>query len=356
MILSIFNFKRVPYTLRRGKFPRGLVATIMGIVIIELFITLLPQPPYKDLIQHRFYNTNVTPGIAESVVQWQVAHAMQLNETQDILLLGGSACLGNLDAVLLTEMTGMKTWNLGTFGFIYTEGHADLLQFFIKHNGPPRFLVYHTSHEPLSTGRRDKEVKIWLGRLREWIAVPKAFNSLLPSLHYRQQLRNDILNFGEENVNYTGLDRPRGIFGSDQEIRRILWEKRGTGAGFRIHGSETRKNFPERIVWNPRFHPDCIDGLQRIFALAQEHGFPVLIQYNPLPRRADNDMVRKAVEGMKESLEKAIEPYPFVSLYRPFLRFYPDDYCIDMRHLTEKGRHLQTEELAVWILNNWIEG
>lgn len=66
-------------------------------------------------------------------------------------------------------------------------------------------------------------------------------------------------------------------------------------------------------------------------------------------------MVNAAMEEMKENLERVIEPYSHVFLYRPFLRFYPDDHCADMRHLTEKGRARQTQELIDWLRRNWIK-
>ncbi|MEA1927529.1 MAG: hypothetical protein U9N73_04935 [Candidatus Auribacterota bacterium] len=354
MTSSIFNFKRVPALLRRSRMPKGLLAALAGIALIELLVSLQPRPACKDLVRHRFYSPNVTPGTAESVVQWQVANITFLEEKQELLLLGGSACLNNLDAELLMEKTGLKTWNLGTFGFFYTDGHADILQFFIEHRGPPRFLVYHTSQEAVSASRSKKEIRSWLRRLREWIVPPEPGNYPIPSLRYRRELRNRIFALGKNRVSYTGLDQPRENFGSDREIRQILRERRGTGAGLRTHGSPERKGFPDRIFWDPRFDPACVEGLERIFAIAREHDFPVLVQFNPLPEQADNEMVRKAMEEMEENLGRIAAPHPRVTLYRPFLRFYPDDHCADLRHLTEKGRRRQTGELIDWIRRHWL--
>lgn len=355
MTSSIFNFKRIPRIVRRAGTPRAFLAGLAGVVLIELLISLHPRPGHKDLLRHRFYNPNVTPGVAESVVQWQLANAARLEEEQDLLLLGGSACLSNLDSVLITEKTGLRTWNLGTFGFFYTDGHADILRFFIERVGPPRFLVYHTSHEAISTDRSKKEIRSWLGRLRQWVAPPEVMSYMIPSLRYRQELRDGILAMGRDKIGYTGLDQPRGNFGSDNEIRDILREQRGTGIGLRTRGEETVKGFPDQVVWGPVFDPDASDGLKIIFGMAEEYGFPVLIQFNPLPEQADNETVKAAMEKLQSNLEKVSRAYPGVLIYRPFIRFYPGELCRDMRHLSPEGAERNTRELIEWIRRHWLD-
>ena len=351
---STFSFKTITALLRGGRWPAAGLAAAVVVAVIELLVALLPHPAYKDFVRHRFYNPHVKPGVAESVVQWQVAHATLLGEKQDLLLLGDSACLCNLDAELLMEETGLKTWNLGTFGFTYTTGHSDILRLFIEHNGPPRFLVYHTSHEPLTASRGKRAVRSWVGRLREWMAPPETVDYLFPSLRHRQELRNTILALGKESVPYTGLNLPRGDFASDDEVRQELWEKRGTLLP-KPRAVDSGERFQGKIVWGPRFHPDCVNGLERIFETAREYGFPILILFNPLPEQADNKIVKKAMDALETNLEETIRPYPWVSIYQPFLRFYPNDFCSDMRHLTLKGARRHTEELAEWIRANWTQ-
>jgi len=353
MNLSTFNSKTLNGFLRRGHWPTALLAAAGVIVVIELLLALLPHPDYKDFVRHRFYNPQVKPGVAESVVQWQVAHATLLGEEQDILLLGGSACLCNLDPELLMEKTGLKTWNLGTFGFIYTTGHSDILRLFIEHNGAPRFLVYHTSHDPLTASSGKKEVRTWVSRLREWMAPLETVNYLLPSLRQRQELRDTILALGKESVPYTGLNLPRGDFASDNEMRSQLWERRGTLLK-KPRDPDSEDRFQGKIVWGPRFHPDCVSGLEGIFEMGREYGFPILILFNPLPEQADNEIVREAMAALEANLEETIRPYPWVSIYQPFLRFYPNDLCGDMRHLSLKGNQRLTEELGDWISANWL--
>ena len=338
---------------RRCRWPTALLAAAVVVLAIELLVAVRPRPARKDLVRHRLYNPNVMPGVAGSVVQWQVAHATLLKEQQDLLLLGDSACLSGLEAKLLMERTGLKTWNLGTFGFIYTTGQADILWLFIERNGPPRFLVYNTSHYSLTAGRGKRAVRTWVSRLREWMAPPETVRYLLPSMRHRQELRNIILAIGKESVPYTGLDLPRGRFGSDHEIRCRLWENRGSLPDpLEVDLEEV---LGENLVWKPRFHPDCVDGLKRMFEMAREHGFPILILFNPLPEQADNEIVREAMAALEGALREAILPYPGVSIYQPFLRFYPNDFCIDMRHVNVLGARRNTEELAEWIRAHWLD-
>ncbi len=354
MSSSIFNFSFARAAIRRGRRPTGFLLAAGLIVLTEVFLALHPRPARKDLVRHRLYNPAVAPDIAESIVQWQVAHATLLNERLDLLLLGDSACLGGLLAIELMEETGLKTWNLGTFGFTYTDGHADILELFIERNGPPRFLIYYTSYYPLARSLDTRQVRNWLGRLRNWLTPPEETRPTLPSLLYRRELRDIIWSLGREEIAYAGLDVPRGRFGSDNEVRRELWERRGSLPG------DPEEQLPEDrfeggISWRPAFHPDCERGLRRIAATARKHGITVLYLFSPLPAAADNETVRGQVADLESNLERVFAPYPEVSLHQPFLRFYPDDHCSDLRHLTFVGTERHTAEIAAWIREHWLK-
>jgi hypothetical protein len=353
MSSSIFNFNFARDAIRRGRRPSGLLLAAGIIALAEVWLGLHPRPERKDLVRHRLYNPAVAPDIAESIVQWQVAHVTILNEQQDLLLLGDSACLNGLLATEIMEETGLKTWNLGTFGFTYTTGHADILELFIERNGPPRFLIYYTSYYPLARSLRTPAVREWTTRLRNWLAPPKQIYYLLPSLRYRRQLRDIIWSLGREEIAYAGLDVPRGRFGSDNEIRRELRENRGSFPGDPEDIPEEDR-FEAGIFWRPQFHPDCENGLRRIAETARRYGFPVLFIFSPLPAAADNATVRNQVAGLKANLERVFKPYPKVTLYQPFLRFYPNDHCSDMRHLTFIGTERHTGEIVSWIRSHWL--
>ncbi len=336
---------------RSGRWPGALFLAAALAAAIEALVAAWPRPLRKDLVRHRLYSPAVAPDIAESIVQWQVAHATLMRERQDLLLLGDSACLIGLDAPLLMERTGFLTWNLGTFGFIYTTGQADILELFIERCGPPRFLVYHSSHYSFTAGRRKKAVRTWVSRLRRWLAPPESVRHVLPSLRFRQEIRDALFALGREAPAYAGLDQPRGRWASDNEIRRQLWENRGSLLD--AQEVDIGERLGDDIVWEPRFNPDCGEGLKRIFEAARIHGFPVLILFNPLPVQADNPVVRKAMARLEAEIEKTIRPYPGVSVYKPFLRFYPNDLCSDMRHVNYRGALHNTEELAAWIRSHW---
>jgi hypothetical protein len=353
MTLSIFNSKKRTLSPGRGRWPGALLAAIGIIIAIELLVAFLPRAAQKDLVRHRLYHPNVTPGIAESVVQWQVAHATLLNEEQDLLILGDSAALVGLEANLIMDKTGLKTWNLGTFGFIYTTGQADILRLFIDRNGPPRFLIYHTSHYSFTAKLSKPAVRTWGARLRGWLAPPETVRYMLPIMRHRQQLRNTILAMGKDGVSYTGLELDRGRFASDNTIRRQLWENRGSLPDpLEVNLEEA---LGDNLVWRPRFHPDCLEGLERIFKMGNEYGFPILILFNPLPEQADNEIVRAAMARLGSDLRETIRPYPWVSIYDPFTRFYPNNCCIDMRHVNTYGSRRNTEELIEWIRANWLD-
>lgn len=354
MSSSIFNFNFALQAIRRGRIPTGLLLAVGLIILAEVGLARRARPEYKDLVRHRIYDPAVTPDIAETIVQWQVAHATLLNQRQDLLLLGDSACLNGLLAVDLLEETGLKTWNLGTFGFTYTTGHAAILDLFIRHNGPPRFLIYYTSYYPLARPRGNRAIREWVTQLRNWLAPEAQTFGLLPSLRYRRELRDSLWTLGQEEIGYAGLDIPRGKFGSDNEVRRELWKNRGS---FPADPEEilNEDRFEDGISWNPRFHPDSEEGLIRIAEAARRGNFPVLYLFSPLPETADNEIVRMQVAALKSNLERVFAPYPGVILHQPFLRFYPDDHCVDLRHLTLSGAQRHTGEIIRWIQEHWLK-
>lgn len=354
MSSSIFNFNFAREAIRRGSRPTGFLLAAGAIVLAEGLLALHPRPPRRDLVRHRVYSPAVTPRFDESIVQWQVAHATLLDEPQDLVLLGDSACLSGLSALELKNRTGLKTWNLGTFGFTYTDGHAAILDLFIEQNGPPRFLIYYTSYYPLARSRGTRAVRHWLARLQEWIGTPDQTTGRLPSLRYRRELRDRIWSLGREEVTYAGVDVPRDDHPSDTDLRRRLWENRGSL--LRKPGEVFPEDrFEDGISWRPQFHPDSEGGLRRIAETARRHNFPVLFLFSPLPESSESEAVRGQVADLEAQVRRIFEPYPEVVIHQPFLRFYPDDHCIDMRHLTHPGALLHTEETIRWINANWLE-
>jgi hypothetical protein len=61
------------------------------------------------------------------------------------------------------------------------------------------------------------------------------------------------------------------------------------------------------------------------------------------------------VAALKSNLERVFAPYPGVILHQPFLRFYPDDHCVDLRHLTLSGAQRHTGEIIRWIQEHWLK-
>jgi len=337
-----------PMTRSGPRWPGGLLAAAGAVLAIEAILAFWPHSAEKDLLRNRAYSPHVLPSITESVLQWQVAHAANLRERQDLLLLGDSACLVGLDPRLLMRETGLKTWNVGTFGMVYTTGYADILELIIRRHGPPRFLVLHTSFYPLTRGLQDRAVATWLGRLRRWLAPPDVARYLLPSMRHGDEWRNNLFSFLKGGERYTGLDQPRGTWPSDNEIRRQLLENRG------FLPDPTLGSFDGDMSWNRRFYADCVPGLHRIFELAHEHRFPVLFLLNPFPQQADTPETRRAVGRIERAMRKVTAPYPGVVLYEPFLNFYSNEECIDLRHVNQQGSGRLSGELSRWISLHWL--
>ena len=77
-------------------FPKSLCLALLIIGMIEGGLSLRARqiPAQADkLLEQRFYPPNRIPALEESIIQWQVYHAMSAKEEVDILLLGDSSSL-----------------------------------------------------------------------------------------------------------------------------------------------------------------------------------------------------------------------------------------------------------------------
>jgi len=73
-----------------------------------------------------------------------ISNKVKLSKSEknaDILLIGDSSCLMNIDANKLTDISGKKTYNLGTISYLDFESYGDLLSNALINNDNPVSLV-----------------------------------------------------------------------------------------------------------------------------------------------------------------------------------------------------------------------
>ena len=329
-------------TKSRGNLPWAFLGMVVCIALIEWMIAVLSPHATTDLLSHRFYNATQVPTLDESIVQWQIYNLFTSDENPDLLFLGDSSCLMGVVPQEVKAKTGLSTLNLGTIGSLWTEGHAEILELFLKKHRAPQYLVYYITDYPISISRRRIEEIGFLARFNRWIGTADtSMLSILPSF----RLRGEVPGF------WAGLTRaqsrlaePRGPFPSDDETRQILTVTKGHMSEPRVGGIDVP------FKYTPEFSRDAIPGLTRMLEITKNASIRVILVMNPLPESARVPETERAFEQLQNALQEVLSPYKHVRVFSPFLRFYPVNQCSgDCHHLIESGAVQNSQEVGEWI-------
>jgi len=333
---------------------RWFLLVVMIVVGTEAAISKVDKQ--VDITKERLYTMEGMPSMEESIVQWQTYFLHQNKETVDVVLLGDSSCLMGLDPAHIEEKTNLKVRGLGTVASFYTEGHALLLQNWIEQNGPPRLVVYHTTAIYGPWGYKQKDIdRIGLVRkFKQFMKIPHGGAAwYLPSYHlrfwFRRELAKTVISAKTANILLT---TKRGPYPSDEEMKITLQKTKG------------RLYEPERWDWQGEegayyrknkipmaLFPETYPGLQKIIALAQQHAFGILIMMNPFPEITDMEINHKAFAEFMAKYKKGIGDSKQVMYYSMQPRFFPDELCGTICHLTPQGSIKNSEDLSTYLLN-----
>src|SRR5262249_10325294 len=131
---------------------RGRVAVLSAGLVFVLFqaasagllkhVWPTPETPAGVVQSERFWSGEPAPrgvpSLEESIIQWQAYHLLTSVDDQNVLFVGDSSCLMGVMPQVIAQKTGQKCWNLGTIGFMATDGHADMLDLYLAKNRPPQ--------------------------------------------------------------------------------------------------------------------------------------------------------------------------------------------------------------------------
>src|SRR5271155_3982934 len=87
----------------------------------------------------RFLEPSRAPAGDEAFVAYPVESALHSTEPNDVIFLGDSVCLHGLDPAAFEKLTGLKAFNLGSFGYIGPVGYQIVARgYFLNHGHKPR--------------------------------------------------------------------------------------------------------------------------------------------------------------------------------------------------------------------------
>ena len=97
----------------------------------------------NDLVNEDVYLKNYRkPFFEESMVYHKMDYALHSNETNDVIVLGDSSGLMDIDSLQLEKATGLRVYNLSTMGWLHADGHLDILKNYLAHHPKPRLIIY----------------------------------------------------------------------------------------------------------------------------------------------------------------------------------------------------------------------
>lgn len=320
--------------------PWGLVGALSAALLIEVCFSL--GGTNRDRLTERFYPPHRMPTFTESIIQWQIFEASNLNRRQEVLFLGDSSCLMGLQPNVVVRETGLETWNLGTISWIGVRGHTRVLETYLQENPPPHLLVYHVTLNTFGDAEPHEFHRDFKRRVLRWLGTHQADASWLPSLSYRRDFRSWL---SPQRFQDEFLELERGPYPSDRTVRTLIQTERGA-----LVEKQTRSwKAPPRL----QFHPEA--GVERelnaLFELAQTHGMKVLVMTNPLPDIAATEENLATLASVRELLDRAAAAFEGVEIAQPLAKFYdqPSQCCSSVNHLLPTGAQRNSEELAQWI-------
>lgn len=332
--------------------PWGLVATVALLVVFESALAFRGAP--EPGLGGTFYGGHEVPSMEESVVQWQVAHAMASQDPVDLVVIGDSSCLMGVRPKELEEVTGRTAINLGTVATLYSDGHADLLEEFIERRGVPKAVVYHTSAIygiGFYSAEEIDETGL-LQRYRLWRGIrPRGLASNVPSVRrfrkHAQDWPDGLLVSREARRSF--LEVSRGPYPSDVAMRAMV-EELGGGMVEPEQWDWTREQ-PEEAR-SLHYNEDVFPGLRRIAALAETYGFDLIIVLNPMPEAYRSADFEAAFAEYMTAFERELPAIGRLKYLTPRLRYYSDGFCGTVCHLNDPGAVENSRQIGKWLVEN----
>ncbi len=102
--------------------------------------------------QKRFFKNFRPPNYFEANLVSKIDYAVNSSEKNDVIFLGDSTCLSDIQTVEFERLSGLKAYNLGCMGILGVDGCEMLLRSYLGHHPKPRMLVF-SAHPLMLTSR-----------------------------------------------------------------------------------------------------------------------------------------------------------------------------------------------------------
>ena len=296
------------------------------------------------LINNRYYEINKKQNLGQSIIQWQMYHMLLENEKSDVLVLGDSSSLIGIIPDIIEQKLKLKTWNLGSLGYMATPGYKYMLEIYIKRHGPPKFVILNMTD--VSFTRDNTHFIYWLDKMRDWlkpveIILDQKQNSLstiitrsnLPSLYFKNNIKSFILHkssavYPEWMEKYRFEEAP---LVTEDYIKKTLKENNGYLSRYDVDWDYPTKK--RDVLGEP--HDYNIKGLISFLNFSEKYNIKVILSMTPIPENSNTEKTIITIKKIDDIVNGLIGQYKNVVWIGP--TFFPVEYHASVHHLNEKG-------------------
>lgn len=255
----------------------------------------------------------------------------------EIILIGDSSCLMNVDASLLSSLTGMTTLNLGTLSFLSLESYALLLEHGLKNqSNPPKHVILLTHPDFLRRQSPSLPHVHWMEEylLQSGSDASERSTFFAPSSMLSwEALRSPWLNW---------IPRPlsgefRKAFGFDKRLEQFMSEHKGSAYDPRTLQSSDLLGSKEYFV--SKINMETIEKFVSILPKSTK----LWTRITPMPESFAQPNVRAQLETMNDTWEKQTKSQPW-SVVPPMV--LSDEKFASKTHLANHAVASYTEIIA----------
>ena len=286
-----------------------------------------------------FHQRGAVPTVEESIIEWQVLDAWRGIGAQDVVFAGDSSCLMGVQADAFEGLTGLRTRNLATMGWLGLQGQADVVRIALEHAPAPRLVVVQAAWLTLTFDQSDFDRTDALARFRSWIGREPPPAIAPPSRRHRDALLAGLragLHGGALEDDH--LRRARGAYPSHEDMGRELRERQGSFTELR----------PVEIARVPAVREpmtdEALDGLAAVAEVAAAAGAELRFVLAPLPDASRTPEADALLAEARARMEQRLGPQVVVA--GTWGRFYSEEQFATPTHLTAEGAARNTREIA----------
>jgi hypothetical protein len=253
----------------------ALAATLAGAFAFLLMVDHSWRQMRKD---EAFLPTDRAPEFVEAIAFYAMDYAVHSQEKNDVVFIGDSTCVAEIEPTLFEQRTGLRAYNLGVAGALGYDGYEILLQAYLEHHPKPQIIAFCLHPSALSVQSEPR----WVGD-----RFANIYGSGLCIQHFtphtvapivRSALR---ITAASDTEAFANMPMPGKSGHSFRSLREAITERRGfwawpPGYTLFVNGrvADDVASFP--VTKNME------EGVAKILRLAGRYEIPVLFRFSPI--------------------------------------------------------------------------